>query len=158
MEMEDKHSKIGFTPPGLKVFRREFLKGFTADSLSIEEDFMYKKRDRLKDLEIPDDVTESIFKDPLTFLSYLCPEACSALISDESDFIKVCDYVFYFGATATDPLTGMVFRKALFDLAKNYEYKWKLRLKHVITVLEVRHPGPGRAKSPNSVSSTILYR
>ncbi len=57
-------------------------------------------------------------------------------MSNESDFIRVCDYLFYYCSSCLDPDMFAVYEKALFDLLKNYEFRWTLRLKHVLTALE----------------------
>ena len=64
------------------------------------------------------------------------PEACSALISTEADFDKICNFLFYCATSCLDQTEYELLTQALFELLKNYEYKWKLRLQHIFTALE----------------------
>ena len=64
------------------------------------------------------------------------PEACSALISTEADFDKICNFLFFCATSCLDQTEYELLAQALFELLKNYEYKWKLRLQHIFTVLE----------------------
>ena len=64
------------------------------------------------------------------------PEACSALISTEADFDKICNFLFYCASSCIDQTEYELLTQALFELLKNYEYKWKLRLQHIFTALE----------------------
>ena len=59
------------------------------------------------------------------FLLYLAPEASSALVASQEDFVDVCDFVFFVAASCEekDALRRELHRKALFDLLKNYAYK-----------------------------------
>ncbi len=66
---------------------------------------------------------------------HLSPEANSVLISDANDFAQICEYLFFSCASCCQPLRRELLKKALVDLLKNYAYKWKLQLKHVITAL-----------------------
>ena len=64
------------------------------------------------------------------------PEACSALISTEADFDKICNFLFFCASSCIDQTEYELLTQALFELLKNYEYKWKLRLQHIFTALE----------------------
>lgn len=75
-------------------------------------------------------------KRPQAFLTYLLPEACSVLVGGEEDFRAICDFLFFYSTSCTDSLVEEVYTKALFDLLKNYAYKWKLTVSHLITALE----------------------
>ena len=72
----------------------------------------------------------------IKFLAYLMPEACSALISTEADFDKICNFLFFCASSCLDQTEYELLTQALFDLLKNYEYKWRLRLPHIYTALE----------------------
>ncbi len=47
----------------------------------------------------------------------------------------MCDYLFFFSSSSEDPLLRGLYSKALFDLLKNYSYRWKLDLNHLYTAL-----------------------
>ena len=64
------------------------------------------------------------------------PEACSALISNQEDYEKICNFLFFCASSCLDPMEYELLAQALFELLKNYEYKWKLKLQHILTVLE----------------------
>ena len=64
------------------------------------------------------------------------PEACSALISTEADFDRICNFLFFCASSCLDPMEYELLTQALFELIKNYNYKWNLRLQHIFTVLE----------------------
>ena len=110
---------------------------FTYKNLSLESDFEYNKRSKLKSLGFTEETIAEIFADPVNFVMYLSPVSCSALIGNEADFVNVCDYLFYFCASCyDDDLLYELYAKTLFELLRNYSYKWKLRLKHVMTALK----------------------
>lgn len=74
--------------------------------------------------------------DPVNFAAYLAPESCSSLIGNEADFVNICDYIFYFCTSCYDDFLFELYSKTLYELLKNYSYRWKLRLKHIMTALK----------------------
>jgi hypothetical protein len=124
---------------GLNLFTDPFLANFSANNLNLESDFNYKaKRARLQQIGLDKETIEDILsnKKPLVFLNRLNAEACSVLVSDENDFCKICDFIFFYCSSCFDEMMFELYTKALFDLLKNYDFRWKLKLRHVLTCLE----------------------
>ena len=136
-EEKIKAKKIKLVAPGLDLFTEKFLANFSAKNISLEKDFLYtQKREKLKELGIEEETISDLMDNRLTFLSYLMPEACSALISKEDDFEKICNFLFFCASSCLDQTEYELLTQALFDLLKNYGYVWKLSLRHIYTVLE----------------------
>lgn len=128
--------EIKYVAPGLKLFdSSKFLKWFKYENLELEADFNYQKRSRLLELGIQADDVKAIFEDSFAFHMFLAPESSSALIGSESDFRKICDYLFFFCCSCTDEVVFMLYERSIFDLLRNYAFKWELKLEHIITAL-----------------------
>ncbi len=128
---------IRFEPPGLKVFDApRFLHCFTHEDLSLEGDFGYEKRQRLRQLGIPEAEVERTFSDPYLFILNLAPDACSAMVGSDGDFRQICDHLFFYSSCCTDTLLGELYRKALFGMLKNYSYHWRMGLQHLYAALD----------------------
>ena len=63
------------------------------------------------------------------------PEAQSVLLCDAKDFRAIMDFLFFSISVCTDRNLSLLMTKALFDLRKNYSFKWTLGLRHVLAVL-----------------------
>lgn len=60
------------------------------------------------------------------------------MVANETEFAQICDYLFFWCCSHNDDdesLNFAIMKKALFDLLKNYAYKWKMDLARVFTVL-----------------------
>ncbi|QQP35373.1 Hypothetical protein FKW44_023577, partial [Caligus rogercresseyi] len=84
--------RIQDTHPGLNVFSKEPFQYFSSKDLDLERDFGYKGRAAYEGALGPFD---ELKKDHLEFALLLCPESKSLLISNESDFKAIADYLFY---------------------------------------------------------------
>ena len=125
-ERLEQRKAIKHSPPGINMFQeKDFLGGFVAADLSLEEDFGYngEKRARLKRLGLLDEDVDAAFSDPHAFIMFLAPEASSALVANQDDFARICDYLFFFVSSCQDDLLAAVYKKALFSMLKNYAYK-----------------------------------
>ena len=71
----------------------------------------------------------------LEFVRHLMPEAQSVLLCDAKDFRAIMDFLFFSISVCTDQNLTLLMTKALFDLRKNYSFKWNLGLRHVLAVL-----------------------
>ena len=131
-EKDRKKKRIQNFAPGLKVFKKEFLSHFQSEDLDLEVDFEYKGRERLINMGLNESDLDEIFHDSQMFLMYLAPEANSALISGPADFKIICDYLFYKATSSPD---NELYKKSLFDLLKNYKYRWRLKDSHVHTAM-----------------------
>lgn len=145
---EDKKA-IRFSAPGLRCFDpTRFLHCFAGSSLSPTDDFdLDDKRERLLEIGLGAEAADRILDgaDLNEFLSVLAPDAASALISDDRDFRRVCDFLFFRACSTASPeeaedgdseFDTELCRKALLDLLKNYAFRWKLGVGHVLTALD----------------------
>ena len=105
------------------------------DDLCLEKDFKYERRPYLKGHNFSDQTIDDILSDKNTFLRHLMPSAQSLLICDENDFKTVMNYLLYCISVCKDRHISDFLMKSFFDLAKNYDFSWKLNLKHVVSVL-----------------------
>ena len=48
----------------------------------------------------------------------------------------MCDYLFFYSVSCSNPELRRMYSKALFAMLKNYSYRWKLGLSHVYTALD----------------------
>ena len=69
------------------------------------------------------------------FVRHLFPEAQSVLICNQKDFQSIMNYLFFSISVCTDMRISEMMTKALFDLRKNYGFKWNLNLGHILTCL-----------------------
>ena len=147
---KSRRKRIKFKPPGLNIFlsddiNQEPFRFFTYKNLCLVKDFGYtikhKERGYASECEL-----KEIFCDPVKFIMHLSPETTSNLIHDKDDFEKICDYLvfclasFYEDGEERYEITTFdhfdMFKKALFDLLRNYGFSsFKLRLKHIFPCL-----------------------
>jgi len=130
------------TPPGLNIFKpgdeqqEHFgLRSFNLDSLSLEADFQYSRRGKLKGHGFSDDAIDEILSNKLSLIKHLLPESQSVLLCDKNDFRSVMDYLFYSISVCSEMRLNGLLVKSFFELAKNYGFSWRLSLKHIVTVL-----------------------
>ena len=108
---------------------------FNVDTLSLEKDFAYGRRGRLKGHGYSDELIDEILSDKLKFIRHLMPEAQSVFLCDKADFKAIMDFLFYSISVCTERRLSELLIKSFFDLSKNYAFSWRLDLKHVMTVL-----------------------
>jgi len=108
---------------------------FCMESLDIEKDFGYSRRSKLHEHGFTDLRVTDMLTDRLEFVRHLMPEAQSVLLCDAKDFRAIMDFLFYSISACTDRNLSLLMTKALFDLRKNYSFKWTLGLRHVLAVL-----------------------
>lgn len=127
------------SPPGLNLFTKikdsSGFKHFNLEDLSLERDFEYSRRGKLKGHGFSDQTIQDILSDKLLFVRHLMPEAESVLLCDKHDFKVIMDFLFYSISVCTERRLADLLVKSFFDLAKNYGFSWRLTLKHVVTVL-----------------------
>ena len=106
-----------------------------SDDLSIEKDFDYARRPYLKGHGLSDPAIDEMLTDKLTFLRHLMPSAQSILICDKNDFKSVMDFLLFSISVCPEPRMNEFLVKSFFDMAKNYDFFWRLNLKHFVTIL-----------------------
>jgi len=126
--------------PGIDLFLPDEkgengLRYFHLESLDIERDFGYSRRSKLHDHGFSDSRVTDMLTDRLEFVRHLMPEAQSVLLCDAKDFRAIMDFLFFSISVCTDRNLSLLMTKALFDLRKNYSFKWTLGLRHVLAVL-----------------------
>ncbi|XP_059094587.1 uncharacterized protein LOC131889490 [Tigriopus californicus] len=158
-EITTNPKEIKYVAPGLKLFdATQFLNRFKSENLNLEDDFHYRKRSRLLELGIRPEDVQTIFQDDLAFHMFLAPESSSALIGSESDFRKICDYLFFFCCSCPDEVMFMLYERSIFDLLRNYAFKWELKLEHIITALANLGVNEGAMLPQNHVQELISNR
>ena len=105
------------------------------DNLCLERDFGYARRGKLKGHGYSDQAIDDILSDKLLFIRHLMPEAESVLLCDKEDYRAIMDFLFYAISVCTERRRADCLINAFFNLAKNYGFSWRLRLKHIVTVL-----------------------
>ena len=63
------------------------------------------------------------------------PAAQSVLICSREDFKAVMDFLFYSISVCRDRRLSDLMARTLFELRRNYSFRWELSLHHVLTVL-----------------------
>lgn len=109
---------------------------YNLETLSLEKDFAYGRRGKLKGHGYSDEHIDEILSDKLTFIRHLMPEAQSVLLCDKADFKSIMDFLFYSITVCTERTLSELLIKSFFDLCKNYAFSWRLDLKHIMTVLD----------------------
>ena len=128
------------TPPGINLFPTPCgaeigFQYFTLESLNLEKDFGYGRRGILLGHGLQKEKIDALMSDHQQFLYSLHPEAQSVLICDGKDFKAVMNFLFYSISVCTDRRMSDLMVKALFDLRRNYAFRWDLNLQHIFTVL-----------------------
>ena len=145
-EMKKKREKIGEmmsrTAPGLDMFPRDNsdnhknpFKCFDFGSLSLEKHCEYTRRGKLLGHGFTHSSLDQILTDRFQFVRHLFPEAQSVLLCDRNDFKSIMNFLFYSISVCTDRQLSDLMIKALFDLRRNYGFKWDLSLKQINAVL-----------------------
>lgn len=138
----DPADALSIVPPGLHLFPAAPFRYFDHWDLSLRADFGYSR-------PLPDRANEAVREGGVAFLALLAPEVGSRLVEDETDFRRICDFLFYKATTsrghqrdrggrnpAPPVLSFQVCKKALFDMLKNYSYhSWSLSPDKVQAVL-----------------------
>jgi hypothetical protein len=121
-------------PPGPEGGGNRF-KYFSLETLDLERDFGYSRRARLVGHGFSDARVTDMLTDRLEFVRHLMPEAQSVLLCDQADFRAIMNFLFFSISVCTDRNLSLLMTKSLFDLRKNYGFKWSLSLRHVLAVL-----------------------
>ncbi len=130
--------RIRYSPPGLKLFRKEYFRFFKRKNLDLERDFGYTAgRERLREkMKLKDEQITEIYASPIFFVTILSPETTSILIRDKDDYCKICDYLFFAIVSTKSFNIAALFKQALMSLLKNYGYEsWMLGIRHVLPSL-----------------------
>ena len=131
---------LSLTAPGVNLFPttdnadNKFCY-FDLDSLSLERDCEYTRRGKLLGHGFSNERLDIILTDRFEFLRHLFPEAQSVLICDKNDFRAIMNFLLFSISVCTDENISDLMTKALFDLRRNYGFRWDLSLKHIVTVL-----------------------
>jgi len=160
-EREKKKSKTGeiqHLPPGIKVFSGQPFSYFTHTELDLVRDFKYQPKHQERGFKTEEQLLKAL-RNPLQFVMLLSPETTSKVIQSNEDYVAVCEFLIYSligytpvdregtnrngkasattnGRPNADGWTYDLYRKALFDLIRNYSFKeWKVTLKHLIVAL-----------------------
>ena len=142
---EEKREKLvrilSHAPPGIDLFPLQsgrdcngFLY-FSQDSLSLERDFRYSRRGVLLGHGMTPDRVEEILTSRYKFLENIFPAGQSVLICNKEDFKAVMNFLFYSISVCTDRRLSDLMMRTLFELRRNYSFRWDLSLQHVFTVL-----------------------
>jgi len=128
------------SPPGIDLFptKNEEDNGFhyfNLESLSLEKDCGYSRRGHLLGHGMTIERIEDVLTNRYQLIQNLFPEAHSVLICDKEDFKAIMNFLFYSISVCSDPRLSDLMAKALFDLRRNYSFRWDLDLQHVFTVL-----------------------
>ena len=131
---------LSLTAPGIDLFPTENSADnrfcyFSLDSLSLERDCEYTRRGKLLGHGFSNERLDKILADRFEFVRHLFPEAQSVLICDKNDFRAIMNYLLFSISVCTDEKISDLMTKALFDLRRNYGFRWDLSLKHIIAVL-----------------------
>ena len=102
-ENRKKHEELlqSTNPPGINLFRskrnpdQNSFQYFTLETLSLEDDFGYSRREKLLSHGFSVPTIEEIFSDRFELVRHLFPEAHSVLICDQADFQSVMNFLFY---------------------------------------------------------------
>ena len=118
-----------YSPPGLKIFKKEYLEYFQRKKVNIE-DFNYSRKDDLtKVFNLNEAEVLEILHTPWKFTVYLSPETTTPLIQNEEDFGSLCDFLYFIHVSTKSNKTAAITKKALFGLLNNYAYNWKFGLR-----------------------------
>ena len=118
-----------YSPPGLKIFKQEYLEYFQRRKLNID-DFNYSRKDDLtKVFNLSEAEVLEILHTPWKFTVYLSPETTTPLIQNEEDFGSLCDFLYFIHVSTKSNKTAAITKKTLFGLLKNYAYDWKFGLR-----------------------------
>ena len=135
-----KPSQIQHRAPGIRIFRENKTVVFTVDNLSLERDFSWSGRKRLKNNGIGSQFLDKILgsgeESLFLLVRYLTPDMSeNNLITSQEEFDSIVNYVFYATSICKEGILFTVLKKCLFDLLKSYNYTWTFSVKHFVTVM-----------------------